>query len=113
NIAGAPFWNSPVTWWAVFYVIFVAINIVGIEATMRFTVVINILALGILAFFFISVLVSGKFDSSLWTNIPPEEGGSSFLPHGIGGIFPAIPFAIWFYLALEERPPAAEASHDP
>src|SRR6059036_1021477 len=49
NIASEPWWNSPVTWWAVFYVLFVWINIVGIEATMRFTVVINILALGILA----------------------------------------------------------------
>jgi ethanolamine permease len=113
DIAGAPFWNSPVTWWAVFYVVFVAINIVGIEATMRFTVVINVLALGILAFFFISVLVSGKFDASLWTNIKPDAGGSSFLPHGIGGIFPAIPFAIWFFLAIEELPLAAEESHDP
>ena len=75
DIAGQPWWNSPVTWWAVFYVVFVGINIVGIEATMRFTVVINILALGILAFFFISVLVSGKLDTSLWTNITPEAGG--------------------------------------
>src|SRR5829696_4141917 len=56
DLAGSPWWNSPVTWWAVFYVVFVAINIIGIEATMRFTVVINILALGILGFFFISVL---------------------------------------------------------
>ncbi|HET6812608.1 MAG TPA: amino acid permease, partial [Actinomycetota bacterium] len=80
DIAGSPWWNSPVTWWAVFYVVFVWINIIGIEATMRFTVVINILALGILAFFFISVLVSGKFDASLWTNIKPDAGGSSFLP---------------------------------
>jgi ethanolamine permease len=113
DIAGAPWWNSPVTWWAVFYVVFVWINIVGIEATMRFTVAINVVALGILAFFFVSVLVSGKFDASLWTNIPPDEGASSFLPHGIGGIFPAIPFAIWFYLAIEELPLAAEESHDP
>jgi ethanolamine permease len=113
DLSGEPFWNSPVTWWAVFYVVFVWINIVGIEATMRFTVVINILALGILAFFFISVLASGKFDSSLWTNIKPDAGGSSFLPHGLGGIFPAIPFAIWFYLAIEELPLAAEESHDP
>jgi ethanolamine permease len=113
NLAGAPWWNSPVTWWAVFYVVFVWINIVGIEATMRFTVLINILALGILGFFFISVIVSGKFDASLWTNIPPDPGESSFLPHGIGGIFPAIPFAIWFYLAIEELPLAAEESHDP
>jgi ethanolamine permease len=113
NIVGSPWWNSPVTWWAVFYVVFVAINVIGIEATMRFTVVINILALGILAFFFGSVLLSGKFDASLLTNIPPDEGGSSFLPHGIAGIFPAIPFAIWFYLAIEELPLAAEESHDP
>jgi hypothetical protein len=49
DLVGSPWWNSPVTWWAVFYVVFVWINIIGIEATMRFTVVINILALGILA----------------------------------------------------------------
>jgi ethanolamine permease len=113
DITGGPWWNSPVTWWAVFYVVFVWINIVGIEATMRFTVAINIVALGILAFFFISVLVSGKFDASLLTNIKPDPGDSSFLPHGIGGLFPAIPFAIWFYLAIEELPLAAEESHDP
>jgi ethanolamine permease len=113
DITGGPWWNSPVTWWAVFYVVFVWINIVGIEATMRFTVVINVLALGILAFFFIAVLASGKFDTSLWTNIKPDAGGSSFLPHGLGGIFPAIPFAIWFFLAIEELPLAAEESHDP
>jgi ethanolamine permease len=113
DVSGTPWWNSVITWWAVFYVVFVWINIVGIEATMRFTVAINVVALGILAFFFVSVLASGKFDASLWTNIPPDEGGSSFLPHGIGGIFPAIPFAIWFYLAIEELPLAAEESHDP
>jgi ethanolamine permease len=113
DIVSEPWWNSPVTWWAVFYVVFVAINIVGIVATMRFTVFINILALAILAFFFVSVLVSGKFDAGLWTNIKPDAGGSTFLPHGIGGIFPAIPFAIWFYLAIEELPLAAEESHDP
>lgn len=113
SLAAEPWWNSPVTWWAIFYVIFVAINIVGIEATMRFTVVINIAALGILAFFFISVLVSGKFDTGLWTNIVPDAGASKFLPHGISGIFPAIPFAIWFFLAIEELPLAAEESMDP
>ena len=65
-------------------------------------------------FFFVAVLVSGAFDASMLTNIPPdEEGGSSFLPHGIAGIFPALPFAIWFYLAIEELPLAAEESHDP
>ncbi|GFG49705.1 amino acid ABC transporter permease [Mycolicibacterium agri] len=106
-------WNSPVLWWAVYYIIFVGINILGIEITMRFTVAITVAALAVLVFFFLSVLFSGKFDASLLTNIPPEEGGNSFLPKGIAGIFPALPFAIWFYLAIEELPLAAEESHDP
>lgn len=113
DITSNPWWNSQPFWWAVAYVIFVGINVVGIEATMRFTVVINALALGILVFFYIAVLVSGKFDAGLWTNIEPESGNSSFLPFGIGGLFPALPFAIWWYLAIEELPLAAEESHDP
>src|SRR5215470_6073773 len=88
NITGSPWWNSPITWWAVFYIIFVGINYIGIKITMRFTVVINILTLGILAFFFLSVIFSGKFDPSLLLNIKPDPGQTSFLPHGIGGIFP-------------------------
>ena len=114
DLTGADgWWNSPVLWWAIYYIIFVGINILGIEITMRFTVVITAAALGILAFFFVAVLVTRSFDGSLLTNIPPEEGGSSFLPKGIAGIFPALPFAIWFYLAIEELPLAAEESHDP
>src|SRR4051812_40319402 len=113
NVTGSPWWNSEPLWWAIFYVIFVGINIYGIETTMRFTVLINIAALGILAFFFISVIASGKFHPSLWTNIPPDAGASTFLPHGISGIFKALPFAIWFFLAIEELPLAAEESHDP
>jgi ethanolamine permease len=114
DLTGADgWWNSPVLWWALFYVIFVGINIMGIEITMRFTVVITVLALGILLFFYLAVLLTRTFDAALLTNIPPTEGGSSFLPNGIAGIFPALPFAIWFYLAIEELPLAAEESHDP
>src|SRR5437762_3507681 len=112
NLTSEPWWNSPVTWFIVSYIVFVGINIIGIVATMRFTVLINIVALGILAFFFISVLVSGKMDLSLLFNIKPDAGQSSFLPHRLAGIFPAIPFAIWFYLAIEELPLAAEETHD-
>jgi ethanolamine permease len=119
DISGEPFWNSEPFWWAVFYVIFVGINIIGIEATMRFTVGITVVALGILAFFYVSALVSGKFDTSLLFNIPEgggdplPDGGGPFLPFGISGIFKSLPFAIWFYLAIEEVPLAAEESMDP
>jgi ethanolamine permease len=113
DVTGSQWWNSQPFWWVVFYVVFVALNIAGIEATMRFTVVINFLALGILAVFFIAAVFSGKFSMDLLTNQTPEPGNSSFLPFGIGGIFKALPFAIWFYLAIEELPLAAEESMDP
>lgn len=119
DITGEPFWNSEPFWWAVFYVLFVGINIVGIEATMRFTIAITVIALGILGVFYVSALVSGEFDPSLWFNIPEgggdplPDGGGPFLPFGISGIFKSLPFAIWFYLAIEEVPLAAEESMDP
>jgi ethanolamine permease len=111
--SSTPAWNSPIVWFIVFYVVFVAINIRGIVATMRFTVIVNAIALGILAVFFLSVIFSGKMDFNLLFNIKPDAGQSYFLPHGIVGIFTSIPFAIWFYLAIEELPLAAEESHDP
>jgi len=98
-------------WWLIFYAIFVGLNIIGIEATMRFSVVIAVISLAVLAVFF--VLAIPNFDASLLTNIVAEEGGTSFLPFGIAGIFAALPFAIWFYLAIEELPLAAEESMDP
>ena len=124
DVTGDPWWNSEPFWWAIFYAIFVGINVIGIEATMRFTVIITVLALGVLAIFYVSALVSGEFDASLWFNIPKDwdaettsqllaNGGGPFLPFGISGIFKALPFAIWFYLAIEEVPLAAEESMDP
>ena len=118
NVTSDPWWNSLPVWALLFYVIFVWINIVGIEATMRFTVTITVLALCVLAFFIISAIVSGKIDFSVWTNISANGdaipgGGGPWLPFGIEGIFKALPFAIWFFLAIEEVPLAAEESMDP
>jgi ethanolamine permease len=119
DISGSPWWNSEPFWWAAFYIVFLAINITGIEATMRFTIIITVLALGILAVFTVAGIVSGNIDTSSWFNIPKgggeplPNGGGPFLPFGISGIFKALPFAIWFYLAIEEVPLAAEESMDP
>ncbi len=98
-------------WWLIFYVIFVGLNIIGIEATMRFSVVIAVISLAVLAVFFIAAIPN--FDADLLSNIAADEGGTSFLPFGVAGIFAALPFAIWFYLAIEELPLAAEESMDP
>ncbi|HXY72218.1 MAG TPA: amino acid permease [Actinomycetota bacterium] len=117
-VVGAPWWNSLPFWWLVFYVIFVGINIVGIEATMRFTVTITVLSIGVLLFFFLAAIFSGKLNFSLWTNLSSSGklipgGGGPWMPFGISGIFKSLPFAIWFFLAIEEVPLAAEESMDP
>ena len=41
DVTGSHWWNSQPFWWVIFYVVFVALNVAGIEATMRFTVVIT------------------------------------------------------------------------
>jgi ethanolamine permease len=118
DVTGDPWWNSLPIWALLFYAIFVGINIVGIEATMKFTVAITVLSLAVLAFFVIAAIFSGDLDFNLWTNIAEDgseipEGGGDWLPFGISGIFKSLPFAIWFFLAIEEVPLAAEESMDP
>ena len=93
-------------WWAVFYVVFVGLNWFGIEATFRFTVFICVASLAILAVFYIGALT--KLDFDRWA-----IGEQGWFPEGVPGVFYAFPFAIWFYLAIEELPLAAEESHDP
>src|SRR6266568_1875561 len=118
SVVGAAWWNSLPFWWALFYAIFVGINIIGIEATMRFTVTITVLSIAVLVFFFLAAIISGKLVFSLWTNISSSGkeiagGGGPAFPFGISGIFKSLPFAIWFFLAIEEVPLAAEESMDP
>jgi ethanolamine permease len=103
-------------WWLILYAIFVGLNIVGIEATMRFSVFICFMALAILAVFVIGAIP--KFEPRLLFNIAPDgsvlpDGSGPFLPFGVSGIFKALPYAIWFFLAIEELPLAAEESMDP
>ena len=93
-------------WWAGLYVIFVGLNIFGVEESFRFVVVITIVALAILAVFIVSAVPHFAWDN-LW-NIPPQEGASKYLPFGWSAIGAALPFAIWLYLAIEQLPLAAE-----
>jgi ethanolamine permease len=93
-------------WWALFFAIFVGLNIHGIEATLRFTVFICFLSLAILAVFCVGALFEFNFDRH-------AIGDQGWFPEGAEGVFYALPFAIWFYLAIEELPLAAEEAHAP
>lgn len=108
-IPGVPaFW-----WWVIAYAIFVAINIRGVNITLKVGLVITVLAIIVLVIFYGSTLATGAFDADLLFNIEPEPGQSAtWLPNGWMGVFAALPFAIWFYLAIEQLPLAAEETHD-
>jgi ethanolamine permease len=94
-------------WWAIFYAIFVGLNFIGVELTFRFTVAICLLSLAILGVFYVGALT--ELDFTRWAI--DTQGG--WFTEGVPGIFYALPFAIWFYLAIEELPLAAEESADP
>jgi ethanolamine permease len=107
--------GANIVWWVVFYGIFLAINIWGSELSLKVSLVVTVASLAVLIAFYISVLATGAFDPALLNNIPVDTaraGASTFLPNGFYGIFAALPFAIWFYLAIEQLPLASEEAHD-
>lgn len=106
--------NLPILVWVIIiYVIFVALNAAGAAASFRFAFIIAIISLAVLVIFFVAALFSGQFSVDKLFDIIPEAGGSTFLPYGFIGIFLAMPFAIWFFLGIEELPLAAEETHTP
>ncbi len=110
-IFGTPDAWAPL-WWLAAYALFVGLNVAGVEVTFRFTVFITLLALAILAVFWIGALPHVDFATFAF-DIEPAPGGNAFLPFGWKGVFAALPFAIWFYLAIEQLPLAAEEAHAP
>ncbi|WP_144992901.1 ethanolamine permease [Polystyrenella longa] len=102
-------------WWLLFYAFFVVINIVGVELTFRVGLVVTMIAIAVLLFFYACVPFSDSFAIEKLHNIPPVEGvagANEWMPFGWQGIFASLPFAIWFYLAIEQLPLSAEESHD-
>ena len=100
-------------WWIILYAIFIALNAAGSSISFKFAIVVSIISIAILLVFSAMALFSGKLDfNSLW-NIAPDPGQSEFLPHGVVPILFALPYAMWFFLGIEELPLAAEESHDP
>ncbi|ART71850.1 ethanolamine permease [Mycobacterium dioxanotrophicus] len=103
-------------WWVYLaaYALFIGIHLSGVGEALKVMFVITAIALvGLLIF---SVAAVGHFDVANLTNIAVDHnaaGASSFLPHGYLGIWAAIPFAIWFFLAVEGVPLAAEETANP
>jgi ethanolamine permease len=92
------------------YVIFMALNIVGVHIAATFELFVTVLAI-IELLVFMGVVAPGfsfaNFAAKGWA------GSDSFSLGSISGIFAAIPFAIWFFLAIEGVAMAAEEAKEP
>lgn len=101
-------------WWVYLavYALFIGIHLAGVGEALKVMFVITSIALvGLLVF---AVTAIGDLDVSRLTDIAPTDaaGASELLPFGYLGIWSAIPFAIWFFLAVEGVPLAAEETAD-
>src|ERR1022692_1939610 len=92
------------------YAVFKVLNIAGVTIAATFELVVTVLAIAELLIFM--GVVSGGFAWSHFT-----AGGWAGAEHPsfgmLGGLFAAIPFAIWFFLAIEGAAMAAEDAKDP
>jgi ethanolamine permease len=105
-IANLPPSSEPWLWLAT-YALFVGLNVAGVEATFRFTVFITAVALAILVVFYAGAIP--LFDLAN-ARMP---GDQPWFANGAAGVLAALPFAVWFYLAIEQLPLAAEEAHAP
>jgi ethanolamine permease len=96
-----------------FYAIFVGIHLYGVGEALKLIFAITAVAVVGLIVFVIGTI--GEFDSSNLTNIAPTDasGASDFIPFGIAGVLSAFVYGIWFFLAIEGVPLAAEETRDP
>jgi ethanolamine permease len=97
----------------VFYLVFIGVHLYGVgEALKIMFVITGIAAIALLAFV---IGMIPKFDASNLTDITPNDaaGASDFLPLGYAGVLAAFVYGIWFFLAIEGVPLAAEEARDP
>lgn len=95
--------------WLVLYGVFTGINIRSFKLTLNVTLWLSLAAIMVLGIFYASMLTSGVFNTELLFNIPADPGQSPYwLPKGWQGMLAAVPYAIWFYLAIEQLPMSAE-----
>ncbi|MDO4910062.1 MAG: ethanolamine permease [Corynebacterium sp.] len=84
------------------YAVFVAIHLSGAGEAMKLMLAIS--AIAVLALIIYSIVMAPHYSP---TNLGP------LFPAGARGIWAAFPFAIWFFLAVEGVPMAAEEAKDP
>jgi len=102
--------------WVVYlacYAIFVGIHLYGVGEALKLMFAITVIAVLALAVFIVGMIPQFQVSNLFTIEATNAVGASAFLPLGFVGIWAAFPFAIWFFLAIEGVPLAAEETRDP
>ncbi|MCY1407028.1 ethanolamine permease [compost metagenome] len=92
------------------YFVFMTLNILGVSIAATFELVVTVLAVAELLVFMGVVAPGFSFSNFV---LGGWAGSDTFSLPAISGMFAAIPFAIWFFLAIEGAAMAAEEAKDP
>lgn len=103
-------WIQTQTAAVVMYLIFMSLNVLGVGIAATFELAVTVLAVLVLLMFM--AVVAPAFD---WNTFAANgwAGENTLTTKTWSGIFASIPFAIWFFLAIEGAAMSAEEAKDP
>jgi ethanolamine permease len=107
------FQTPPWVMWVILYAIFLVVNGLGAAIGFRLAIIVSVISIAILAVFVIIAFATGSFSVDKLWDVKPDVGQTTFLPHGFGPVLLVIPFAMWFFLGIEELPLASEETKNP
>jgi ethanolamine permease len=95
------------------YAVFVGVHLYGVGEALKLMFAIT--AIAVVALLATVIGLAPEFSTSNMLDIDPDGSmmSSSFLPYGITGVIAALVYGIWFFLAIEGVPLAAEEAGDP
>ncbi|MCZ0922234.1 ethanolamine permease [Vibrio diabolicus] len=103
--------DGPVVY-ALFYAVFIAIHMAGVGEALKVMMIIS--GLAVLAILITAAVLIGHFDvNNLFDIAPATAQATEILPFGWYGVWAALPFAMWLFLAVEGVPLAAEEAKNP
>jgi ethanolamine permease len=107
------FQTPPWVMWVILYAAFLVVNGLGAAIGFRLAIIVSVISIAILAVFVIIAFATGSFSVDKLWDVKPDVGQTTFLPHGFGPVLLVIPFAMWFFLGIEELPLASEETKNP
>ncbi len=95
------------------YAIFIGIHLYGVGEALRVMFAITAVAVVALVVFVVGMIPKFSFDNLFDIAPTAAAGANDFIPFGYAGVLAALVYGIWFFLAVEGVPLAAEEARDP